>query len=208
MREFSEMKNNVAARILDESTAMKTLIGKFLNKRYQQVLRAIHWDAINEQSISVTSAAQDYDLDSDFGSPIAITNTTNNLNIILKDLSELHQDYPGAVSDTGDVERAAIYRDSTGAHKIKFHYYPTTALTVVVVYHIKPAALSADGSKPILPIEDLLETGAEADAWRYKRQFAKAGVLETLFTKELSEAIWEQENNALKTQQMIPATCK
>jgi len=56
----------------------------------------------------------------------------------------------------------------------------------------------------ILDIEDLLELGATADAWRYKRQFGKAQAMDILFEKELSEHIFAQENQENMVHKFTP----
>jgi len=88
---------------------------------------------------------------------------------------------------------------------IGLHYIPTTTLTVGVPYIIKPLPLTEDYDYPIIDIADLIEVGAKADAWRYKRQFAKANVFETLFTSQLSEYIWDKENDPNKVIQFNPS---
>jgi hypothetical protein len=93
-----------------------------------------------------------------------------------------------------------------GAWTIRFHYYPAASITVALPYIIKPDELSDDDDTPLLPISNLLEIGAQADAYRYKNQFAKAQIFEALFSKELAEYIWEQENQPNQVIQFNPVT--
>jgi hypothetical protein len=90
--------------------------------------------------------------------------------------------------------------------KIGLHYVPTTSLTIGVPYIIKPLPLTEDYDYPIIDIADLIETGAKADAWRYKRQFAKANVFEVKFNSELAEYVWEKENDPNRVIQFMPVT--
>ena len=82
-RSLDTMANNVANNIMASSdTSLKTLIKVWLNKRYMQVLRAINWEAINDDyTISLTAGTQDYDLPSDYnysilGSPLETVSST------------------------------------------------------------------------------------------------------------------------------------
>jgi hypothetical protein len=86
------------------------------------------------------------------------------------------------------------------------YYVPSSVITVRVPYIIKPLPMTEDYDYPILDISDLLEAGAMADAWRYKRQFNKAGVYETLFTSRISEYIWDKDNDPNRVYQFKPST--
>lgn len=64
------------------------------------------------------------------------------------------------------------------------HIYPIP--TGAVAYHIrtkrKVTPLSQNYDYPIIEdIDDIIELGAQADAWKYKRQFSKATALETQY---------------------------
>jgi hypothetical protein len=77
--------------------------------------------------------------------------------------------------------------------------------TINVPYYIKPFPLSQDYDYPLIDIADLIEIGAIADAWKYKRQLAKAQMSELMFVQGLSDYIFDQENQN-KVQQFQPAT--
>jgi len=204
---FGTMKTNVGNEVQDTTAAFATLIGVWLNRRYQQVLRETNWNIINaDYTIAVTSAAQDYELPSDFGKEISCTDTTNGEELARTDLQKLWQDYPDSIADDGTVARYAIYRSDDNKQYIKFHYAPATSITVALPYIPKPADMSATGDYPIIPVEDLLELGAISDAWRYKRQGSKAGDYETRFGVQLMQYIWNQENQPNQVQQFTPVT--
>ena len=86
------------------------------------------------------------------------------------------------------------------------HYVPTTALTIVAPYIMKPSPMYDDMDYPLLDIADLIEIGAKADAWRYKKMFSKANVFEAQFTSGMSDYVWEKENQPNKVTQFIPQT--
>jgi len=204
---FSTIIDNVGAEVQDTSSTFETLIKNWVNRRYFQILRETNWNVINEDyTISVTSSAQDYALPSDFSKEIACTDTTNGRKLVRVDMQRLWLDYPDTISDSGTVERYAIFTKDDKSQYIRFHYYPSSSITVALPYIVKPTSLSSDSDTTILPIEDLLEIGAIADAWRYKRQFAKAIDYETRFSVELQKFIWEQENQPNQVNQFIPTT--
>lgn len=95
-------------------------------------------------------------------------------------------------------EKEALYKI------VLLHYVPTGVITIKVPYIIKPAPLTNDNDYPALDIADLIELGAKADAWRYKKQFTKANYYDTLFEKELAEYIYEKENHASGITQFEP----
>lgn len=206
-RAFSTMKDNVATEMQDTSTAMKTLIGKFLNRRYMSVLRAINWQAINDDyTVSVTSGTQDYELPSDFGKEVACWDSTNNTKIEVGDLGRLWQEFGDQITTAGTVSRAAVWTNDSGTQYIKFHYKPASNITVALPYIVRPTELSSDSDTTVIPIEDLLECGARADSYRYKKQFAKAAVEEAAFERMLADHIWDSENQPNRITQFLPST--
>jgi hypothetical protein len=87
---------------------------------------------------------------------------------------------------------------------MRLHYVPAAVITIVVPYTIKPSPMSSDYDYPILDIADLIEIGAKADAWRYKKMFAKANVFEAQFTAGLADYVWDKENSPNKVTQFTP----
>jgi len=74
------------------------------------------------------------------------------------------------------------------------HEVPASTIAIDVSYVIKPFPLIEDEDYPVIDVADLMETGAKADAWRYKKQGAMAKDFELLFAKELDEHIWDMHN--------------
>lgn len=90
-------------------------------------------------------------------------------------------------------------------YKVMFlHYNPSAVITIAMPYIISPAPMSDDDDYPVLDVADLIEIGAKADAWRYKRQFQKAQDMEGLFERELQRFIWEKENDVNRVYQFTP----
>ncbi len=206
-RQFSTIIDNVGYEVQDSSSAFEARIKVWINRRYFQIWREANLNVINaDYTISVTSAAQDYALPSDFWKEVDCVDNTNGVKLERVDIQRLFTDYPGDVADSGSVERYAIYTSDDKSQYIKFHYAPAASITVALPYIVKPTELSGDTDTTLAPIEDLLELGAIADAWRYKRQFAKAAEYETRFAIELQKYIWNEENQPNQVHQFIPAT--
>ena len=69
-----------------------------------------------------------------------------------------------------------------------------------------PSDLSANTDLPILDCDYEVELGATAEAWRTKRQFAKASDFDRQFEEHIMHMIWRRENDPAKPQQFIPKT--
>lgn len=89
---------------------------------------------------------------------------------------------------------------------IKLHYVPTTALTISMPYIIKPMPMTEANDYPCIDIADLIEIGAEADSWFYKRQGSKATAKDTMFNVELQQYIFDQENQPNMVNAFKPVT--
>jgi len=115
----------------------------------------------------------------------------------------------GKITLTAGTPTIAVLSPATleSRYKImRLHYVPSAVITIACPYTIKPLPMSDDMDYPILDIADLIENGAKADAWRYKRQLARANVFEALFTSGLADFIWDKENQPNKICQFRPNT--
>jgi len=206
-RAFSTMKTNVGNSVQDTSSTFATIIGVYINKRYQQILRRINWNYINEDyTVTTVAGTQDYVLATDFKNEVYCVDTTNNKKLTNIDLQDISNDSASLLSTQGEVTSYTIFNSDDGNKYLRLFEVPSAATTLALPYVVKPVALSADADENKLDIEDLIELGATADAWRYKRQFSKAMTMDALFEKELSEHIWEQTNQQNKVVQFKPET--
>jgi len=296
-KSYSQLKTNVGAEVQDTSSAFETITGRFINRRYFQILRAINWKEINvTHTLTMVSGTQNYVLPDDFYKPVSAYDTTNSVKIQLIDLDELYRNYGSEITSTGSVERGVIYDDFVQAQPtsasvltftsdsasdtsitvqvrgisdsvetyeeitlngtsdvntansytqirgisfsaarvgkvtvtsnsaavtnaaiprewletryklFKVHYVPTATATIDLPYIVKPFPLTQTYDYPRLDIADLIELGAIADAWKYKRQFQKAQYYELMFTQQLAEFIFDQENQSGRVQQFAPTT--
>lgn len=110
------------------------------------------------------------------------------------------------VSNAGAKTQAFIPQEtlSTNYKIALLHYIPSSVYTISMPYITNPMPLSQDYDYPVLDIGDLIEIGALADAWRYKRQFSKAQTMEVLFNMQLQDYIFSKENQPNMINQMIP----
>ncbi|MHA1853882.1 MAG: phage adaptor protein [Candidatus Heimdallarchaeaceae archaeon] len=194
-RTLSTMRTNVGVNVQDTSSTFGTYINTWINKRYQQILRRINWNYINEDyTISVVAGTQDYVLPTDFKTPLYAVDITNGNRLTYVDPQDLADNYPSGLTSSGSALRYTIFNSDDDSKYLRLHYNPNSSFTLALPYIVKPDALTNDSDTNVLDIEDLIEQGATADAWRFKRQFAKARVIEALFEKELAEYIFAQEN--------------
>jgi hypothetical protein len=83
---------------------------------------------------------------------------------------------------------------------------PNSVCSIDVIYLANPLPMSGDYDYPIINCADVLEAGAEADAWRFKRQFAKASDLDVIFEKRLANLLFDTENQPNKINKFRPMT--
>lgn len=88
--------------------------------------------------------------------------------------------------------------------KIRFHYIPSAAATFDIPYYVKPYLLVNDLDVPLIDCADGIELGATAQAWAYKRQFAKSREYERLLEKWIIDELWDIENSPNRTTLLNP----
>ena len=198
MRDFSTMKTNVGTDVQDTSSAMSTIIGRYINKRYADILRVCNWQAINYTNLmSISSATMLATLPSDFGKELYCINNVSGTVYDRIDIEAIARVDP-------DSENYAIFSDQNGVRQIKA--WNTSDIVLRLPYVVKPAALSASGDTPLIPCEDIIEAGALADTWRYKRQFQKAQAMEAVYADLMSNLMWDYENQPAYPRQFTPTT--
>jgi len=107
-KSFLTLKGNVGSEVMDTSTAFATLVGRFLNRRYFQVLRTINWKNINpDYTFNTVVGQQNYVLPEDFGKEISCSSTTTKEQISKFQLDELYGTYKD-LNVAGIVERYAV----------------------------------------------------------------------------------------------------
>lgn len=195
---FAVLKVNVGTNIQDTSAAMATIIGVYINNRYMDILRRVNWEVVNEDyTITTTAGDQDYALPSDFGKELYCLDATNDRYLTRKTLQEIGDLHTGSLTDLDAPTEYAIFdKWVCGARSKVLWLYkiPASTYDLSLPYIISPTAMSADANIPMFDCDDVIELGATADAWRYKRQFAKAQDLDLLYEKGIINLIWDKVN--------------
>lgn len=120
-KNFLALVQNVGSNIQDTSSAMQTIIKRYVNDTYFDVLKRINWEATNyDYSFS---AAQDTVLPSDFGKEIAIYDNTNKI-VLTRTTQKLEiEDYVSSIADSGSLAKYAIIQSAVNKQ-------PTSAAVV------------------------------------------------------------------------------
>lgn len=205
MKTFKEIYDNVGADLQDTSSAMATIIKRYINRRYKQICRAVNFDIINnDYEIAVSAGTAAYNLPSDFKVEVAAIDKTNGVALTKTDFGWFHRNSPTDLVAEGSVDKYMIFNDDTGVKKIQFILVPNQALTIALPYIVMPADLSLESDKPIFEVDDILEVGATADGFRYKRQLAKAQQYDLMFNSMLADFIYSQESNPIQPRVFEP----
>jgi hypothetical protein len=195
---FLQLKTNIGNNIQDTSAAMATIIGVYINNRYMDILRRVNWEVVQEDyTIPTVAGDQDYDLVSNFGKELYCLDSTNNRYLKRKTLQEIADRHVENLTDEdAPTEYAILDKWVCGVRSKVLWLYkiPLTVYTLALPYIIAPTAMIVDGEIPMFDCDDIIEIGATADAWRYKRQFAKAQDLEMLYEKGIMNLIWDKTN--------------
>lgn len=118
-------------------------------------------------------------------------------------------DTVGAVTISRGTDTLAILapENNLSYYKImKLVPIPSGSSTIEVNYIPEFLPLSDDEDYPNIDCSDILEAGATADTWRYKRQFAKAQEMESQFEKRLADLAFNYESQPNFPRLMNPKT--
>lgn len=214
MNSFLTIKNNVGTRVGDTSSSFSTIIGSYVNQRYQRLFKKFNWDIVKpDYTFNTVAGTKDYTIEAGFGKEIYVFDNTNRIDIAKVSLSEIERNYSVTIDDTGNPTKYAIYRTTDSSNpanivlKIRLHPTPSSIIAILMPYIKAPNVLTAATDLPILDMADLaIELGATADAWRTKRQFAKAADFETQYEQVIGEMVWSQENDPNRIVQFAPNT--
>lgn len=209
---FTTMKTNVGNSVQDTSSAMLTLIGGYINDRLTEVFRrAKHClqPHLSSTTVAVTAGTQNYALSNTIGEIISVVDTTNNRQLSSLTAQEWVDKYSDSLTGASTVEGYILTMDMGDTYSVpiktlKLVQTPASDLSLLLFYVPAQVTLSSDSDYPELDCSDVLEAGATADAWRYKRQNAKAQDFEAIFEKRLATYIWDLESNTNRVPMMNP----
>lgn len=89
---------------------------------------------------------------------------------------------------------------------VRLHYTPNGIITIKMPYIRRPYPLLNDYDQPSIDCADVIELGATAMAWRYKRQFSKAQEYERQYNVSFDTLTWDKENSFNKVHVTLPKT--
>lgn len=214
MNSFSTIKSNIGTRIGDTSTSFATTIGSYINQRYQRIFKKFNWDSAKpDYTFNTAGGTNEYTMPSGFGKELYVFDNTNLVDIRKYSLQDLERNFVQNLNDNGNPLYYAIYKTLDSSNpanivtKLRFYPNPTTVIAIIMPYLYAPTDMSSSTDLPILDMADLAcELGATADAWRTKRQFAKAADFEAQYEQVIAEMIWSQENQPNMIKQFAPRT--
>lgn len=131
--------------------------------------------------------------------PVPTVNTYKEIRSITKSATTT-----GRISGTSNAAAVviAVLAPADLDYKVKimrFNQTPGSVIVFNVPYHIEPYSLSNDNDVPVIDCADILELGATAKAWRYKRQFQKAADMQLLYEQGIMQLLWDKENQPNET---------
>lgn len=213
MNNFGVIAAKVGTRVSDTSTTFATTIKQYINDRYKDIFERYNWPTlVPSYTFNTVIGTQDYALPSDFSKELYVYDTINHLDIIFSTLQDLERNYPDTLATSDQPIRYTIfdYMD-TGTppliqKKLRLFPIPSNVLTISMPYLLKQTDMSANTDLPILDCDTACEYGATADAWRTKRQFAKAADFESQYERKIQTMIWNKVNQPNQIIQFAPRT--
>lgn len=212
MNSFSTIKTNVGTRIGDTSSTFGSVIGGYINQRYQRIFRKFNFESITPSyTFPTVASTNEYTLPSGFLKELYVFDNTNLIDLTNIPIQDQERIYGQNINNSDNPVSYGIYTTLDGnspaniIKKIRLYPSPTSVITILLPYLNDFTALSASTDLPILDMSDLaVELGATADAWRTKRQFQKAADFESQYEQIIQEMIWSQENQPNKVTQFRP----
>jgi hypothetical protein len=112
MKSFSVLKANVGSYVQDTSSALSTLIGLWVNNRYQDIIRSYDWEQLyHNQSITTTASTSAYGFDENTERLVYAVDITNDCPINIVTEQDFLQNYGDALTDTGSPDTCFLASD-------------------------------------------------------------------------------------------------
>ena len=210
-RTFTEMCSRVVQYELDTDSAMLTLVGYWLNDKYAEISNRTVWSALVKFDYTFPTVAnqQGYTLPTDFNTEIFCADITNGARLNKYTEGPWFEERYGAYSvgtiSSGTPSRYIISRNQG---KILLDPAPDRILTIAFPYCQSVADLTGSGAPVIADIDDILELGAMAEMYAYKKQFQKADYYLKRYEYRLAQRIGQEKSVSNFAQQFIPAGYK
>jgi hypothetical protein len=115
----------------------------------------------------------------------------------------------GTVTVTRDTTTLAYMAPDQTTHYVRlmrFNCAPTASFNCEIIYTQKLLPMLNDYDYPTVDCGDVLEAGATADAWRYKRQYSKATDWEQIYEKKLANLAYDFDSRPNRVTMFNPIT--
>jgi hypothetical protein len=171
---YLELQNR-ALEALNLSTAAstdpRTRIKKAINDWQRRILTKPQFARLlrdRQLTLTSTAAISTYTLASSVKRINGITDTTNEIPVVRRDLGWLRRQDPGLEIDGIPVAYVFLGSSSSSLLQIQFWPTPQDAYAYLVDYTAQIADMTADTEEPLLPedFHHVLALGAQADEWR------------------------------------------
>jgi hypothetical protein len=155
----------------------------------------------------IVNGSEDYETGTLNGTtPVSTTKSFSRIYAIGFDLART-----GIVTITANASAttvAVVSREAIQTRYKKLRLVPISNITLdlEMIYTQKAMPMNQVYDYPLLDCEDILEAGATADAWKYKRQNSKADYWENIFEKRLDDWMWSRENKSDMAHFFKPST--
>ncbi len=204
---FAEMKTNVGNMVQETGSDMATLIGVWLNDKYQDVARRMAWSVLIDFDYSFSSATgtATYNLPTTrFDREIYVADITDGAPLTRMtegNYWEERSDTYAAGVLTDSVPDVYIILRQEG--KIKLFPTPAYIHVYAMPYKMYPDTLTGTAVPVILDIEYALELGAIADAWAYLGKFQKSDYYMQRYEVEVAKRIAQERTQFNQYHQMM-----
>jgi hypothetical protein len=195
---FSTMKTNVGNFVQDTSSGLATLIGVWLNDKYQDIARRFPWSSLinNDYTFNTVAGTATYDLPADFEQEIFVMNTTDGEKLLRYSEPNWWQErfaaYSAGSIASGNPTKYIILKESS---KIQLDPKPDAIKVMAFPYKKTITALSGNTDAVVIPdIEVIMEYGAIGEAEAYKKQYQKADYFFQRYEDALSKRVIQEKS--------------
>lgn len=145
---FTQMKTNVGNMVMDTSTALGTLIGRWINDKYLDIWRRYNWSDIinNNYTLTLVSGTAPVNLPLDFETEINVSDITDGFELVRMTERQWWKErataYSGGSITQGTATRYIILQEKlnsagTGFGVIQFDPTPNNTHTIAMPYKRK-----------------------------------------------------------------------
>lgn len=200
---FAEMKTNVGNMVQQTDASMATLIGVWLNDKYQDIARRMSWSVLIDFDYSFSSASGTalYSFPTTrFDREIYLADITDGCAISRMTEGNFFEE-ENDISTSGTPDVYVVLRQEG---KVKLYPTPNSVHVYSMPYKMYPDTLTGTAVPVILDCEYALELGATAEAWAYLGKFQKADYFMQRYEAEIAKRISQERTQFNQYHQTLP----